>query len=56
MGHFWSDERNAHDYGRDIDFSRPFFEQFHALEMEAPHPALFKDYMRDVNSDYTNYA
>jgi len=56
VAYFRGDDRDPHVYGRDIDFTRPFFEQFRELDLAAPHPALFKDYMRDVNSDYTNYA
>lgn len=42
-------------YGRDFDFSRPFFEQFHALEQCVPHPSLATINILD-NSEYINNA
>ncbi len=37
---WWSDKWNALSYKRDIDFSKPFFEQFDALAKEVPRPSL----------------
>lgn len=37
---WWGDSWDARDYGRDFDFSRPFFEQFKELQLEVPRPAL----------------
>ena len=37
---WWSDDFNPLDYGRDFDFSRPFFEQFNDLLKEVPHMNL----------------
>lgn len=33
---WWSDEWDSFEYGRDYDFSRPFFEQFNELLHEVP--------------------
>ena len=54
--YFWSDAYDGKEYGRDYDFSRPFFEQFHDLDREVPHPSLHTDFLKDVNSAYTNCA
>jgi len=54
---YWgSDKWEALDYGRDFDFSRPFFEQWYELAKEVPRPSLHTDFEFDENSDYTNYA
>ncbi len=38
---FWyTDEFDATSYGRDIDWSRPFLEQFHELLLDVPLPSL----------------
>ncbi|MEK7529234.1 MAG: hypothetical protein AAB592_05700 [Patescibacteria group bacterium] len=37
---WWSDEWNPFKYGRDIDFSRPFFEQFNELNKIVPQISL----------------
>lgn len=49
---WWSDKWNALDYGRDFDFSRPFFEQFAELMKVVPRLSLLS--MNNENSDYTN--
>lgn len=54
--YWWSDSWSALDYGRDIDFSRPFFQQFGELLHAVPHANLFTSYADDENSEYTNYA
>jgi len=46
-GH-WS----AKDYGRDFDFSRPFFEQFVELRNEVPHMSLV--FKNNINCDFCN--
>jgi len=52
---YWnSDEWNPLDYGRDFDFSRPFFEQFKELLNEVPLPSMAL--MNVVNSNYCNNA
>ena len=52
----WSDAWDFRDYGRDFDFSRPFFEQFAELLEVVPQPNLTSNYLLDENSEYTNYA
>jgi hypothetical protein len=39
-------------YGREVDFSRPFFEQVKELVREVPHKA--RNVVNGVNSDYTS--
>ncbi len=51
---WWSDKWDATKYGRDFDFSRPFFEQFEELIKEVPLMALSAK--ANVNSDYVNSA
>lgn len=53
---WWSDQWDALQYGRDHDFSRPFFEQFDELCREVPLMALRIDTPTLVNSAYTNFA
>ncbi len=50
---WWGDSWNAEDFGRDYDFSRPFFEQFKDLLAEVPRPALVATNIE--NSDYCNF-
>lgn len=55
--HWYGDGWDALDYGKDFDFSRPFFEQFKELRDKSPHLALFnfaKDRM--INSEFNNCA
>lgn len=49
-----SDQWDGTEYGREYDFSRPFFEQFEDLVKTVPWPnlAIMKSLME--NSDYTN--
>ncbi|PIR48585.1 hypothetical protein COU80_02645 [Candidatus Peregrinibacteria bacterium CG10_big_fil_rev_8_21_14_0_10_55_24] len=50
-----SDKWNACDFGRDIDFTRPFFEQFKELRDSLPAQGL--DMQGNVvNCDYIHYA
>ena len=52
---YWkSDAFNAKQYGRDFDFSRPFFEQYEELRRMVPHIALVNS--NSPNSEYTNQA
>ncbi len=51
---WWSDEYDARQYGRDFNFSRPFFEQFHELLLAVPRIALFN--VNPDNSDYCQQA
>ena len=52
--HWNSDAWDPMQYGRDYDFSRPFFEQFRELLYAVPWPA--KSVQRMVNSDYCDQA
>lgn len=51
---FWSDKFDAVSYGRDFDFSRPFFEQFAELISAVPLKSLSGS--NNQNSDYINCA
>ena len=50
MGDKW----DPMDYGREFDFSRPFFEQFKEFCDSIPHFSAFVDPHMDINSEYTN--
>ncbi len=50
--YWWGDAWDPYNYGRDVDFSRPFFEQMKELIFEVPWPALMN--WNAVNSDYCN--
>jgi hypothetical protein len=49
-----SDQWDPTTYGRDYDFSVPFFEQFKALQKSVPRVNLYRDNF--VLSDYCNYG
>ena len=51
---WWSDDWDPLDYGRDFDFSRPFFEQYVELREVVPRFNVFNKGCE--NSDYVNYA
>ncbi|OGZ69385.1 MAG: hypothetical protein A3D35_01745 [Candidatus Staskawiczbacteria bacterium RIFCSPHIGHO2_02_FULL_34_9] len=51
---WWSDKWNPLSYGRDVDFSKPFFEQYHELSREVPRVSLIN--ANSVNSEYTHLA
>ncbi len=52
---WFSDDWNALDYGRDYDFSKPFFEQYAELLRSVPKPAMDNDDgLASVNCMYTN--
>ena len=51
---WWSDRWDAEVYGRDFDFSQPFFEQFRELQRVVPRIALFN--VNPHNSDYCQQA
>ena len=53
---WWSDKWDALEFKQDIDFSRPFFEQFAKLRRRVPHQARFVIQGTMVNSDYVNNA
>jgi hypothetical protein len=49
---WWSDKWNPLSFGRDYDFSKPFFEQFKELLFSTPHISIFN--ANTVNSDWVN--
>ncbi len=51
---WWSDGWDPSSYGVDFDFSRPFFEQFHELQLRVPRMALLNK--NSTNSEYTNHS
>ena len=51
---YWSDKWDTSDYGKDFDFSRPFFEQFKEHRFTVPRMALTNK--GSINSEYTNQA
>jgi len=51
---WWSDQWNALKYGRDFDFSRPFFAQFRELQLAVPRVALVNK--QSENAHYTNHS
>ena len=51
---WWSDGWDPMEYGREIDFNRPFLEQLFELSREVPWPS--RSVLRLVNSDYANTA
>ncbi len=53
---WWSDGWDAGEYGMEIDFSRPFLEQFFELFRKVPAPNLFTFSTTMVNSQYCNMA
>lgn len=53
---WWSDKWNWEDYGKDYDFSRPFFEQWDALLHRVPLISLANDLLTNVNSEYNNLS
>ncbi len=52
---WWSDDWDPLSYGRDFDFSRPFFEQFWELKKQVPRLALQQQKPME-NSEYCNCA
>lgn len=51
---WWSDAYDPLSYGREFDFSRPFFEQFQELNLAVPKSAIQN--ANSENCDYTNYS
>ena len=52
--YWWSDEWDIMKFGKEYDFSKPFFEQFGSLVKSVPLPALFNG--RCTNSSYSNHV
>ncbi len=51
---WWGDGWDPAAYGVDFDFTRPFFEQFHELQLQVPRMGLLNK--NSVNSEYTNHS
>ena len=51
---WWGDGWDPSVYGKDYNFARPFFEQYHELQKVVPRMALLSK--NSVNSDYTNHS
>lgn len=51
---WWGDSWDALSYGREFDFSRPFFPQFKELLLKVPHLGFYRG--ETENSAYTNYT
>lgn len=51
---WWSDKWDGRTFAIDFDFSRPFFEQYRALQDHVPQLAL--SVWNSENSDYCNYV
>jgi hypothetical protein len=49
---WWTDDWDAKEYGRDIDFNRPFLEQFKELQNAVPHYAVMNT--KSENCEYSN--
>lgn len=56
QAYWFGDKWDATEYGREFDFSRPFFEQLHELSLAVPRAALQTAYAFCENSEYTNHA
>ena len=54
--YWWSDDWEPRRYGREFNYSKTFFEQFHELQNTAPHCALAVIKPTMENSDYCNQA
>jgi len=52
--YWWSDKWNSMDYGKDINFEKPFLEQLKELNFSVPWPS--RSVRGLVNSDYCNNA
>jgi len=55
-GCWWSDKWDPMVYGRDYDFSKPFFTQFAELFEAVPWPAFHRVESSIINSDYCNVS
>ena len=51
---WWSDKWDPLEYGKEFDFSRPFFDQFKELQVVVPRVSLTNT--NSENSEYTNYT
>ncbi len=54
MNEWWGDKWDPLDYGQDMDFNRPFFEQLKELHMKVPRMNIMNTSCE--NSEYSNLA
>ena len=54
QSYWWSDKWDPTSYGRDIDFNRPFFEQWAELFRDVPQIAM--NNQQSENCEYTNQS
>lgn len=54
ISEWWADDWDALNYGRDFDFSRPFFEQFKELLKDVPRISLFNT--NTENCEFANFV
>lgn len=53
---WWGDKWDPMEYGREIDWSRPFLEQWDELLKTVPLPALYTEHSSMIRSEYCNGA
>ena len=53
---WWSDKWDPRDFGKDYNFSKPFFEQFQELSQRVPIIGIAIDLAGALDSPYNNYA
>jgi len=51
---WWGDDWNPSDYGQAFDFEKPFFDQFHSLQLSVPRVNLFAKNCE--NAEFTNHT
>lgn len=51
---WWSDKWDPMKFGKNYNFSKSFFDQFHDLQLNVPRPPLVNN--KAENSDYCNFA
>ena len=49
---WWGDKWDFEDYGKEYDFSKPFFEQWYKLFLEVPHVAINNS--NSIDSEWVN--
>ncbi len=53
---WYRDTWDALEFGKVYDFTKPFFDQWKALQHVVPRPNLFTGFEFDENSEYTNHS
>lgn len=51
---WWGDGWDPASFGRDFDFSKPFFKQYRELQLKVPRIAVYNK--TNINSEYTNHS